>query len=635
MATTIKTNTKNTYYAQLTLTEGSYDIANNTSPVSYSVKLYSGNNNFSGYTIGYRVKINGVQVAYHKNSGNQTSMSSNSTKKVVSGKTTVTHNADGTKTISASVEIWTDDKYYLPVSLSGSGSMVLATIPRATTPTLTPSTVNLGESVTINLPRATTSFTHNLSYSIGSASGTIATGAGASHAWTVPLSLAEQIPNSTTGTVAITCNTYNGTALIGTKNVNLKVAVPSEVAPTITGIAYKDVEEHLDKYGGYVQGKSIPMLEVSATAQYSSIKQYKATYKGVTYSSSSNEVQLGLVAMAGTNSVTINAIDGRERTAELTETITVLPYSSPTVRLSATRCNADGTLNDEGEFVKTSCYVEISPINNINSKNTTLYYKKKSETEWNKEKEWSSYSVNEDVILPADTSYSYDIMLEVSDDFSQPKAISEIGTAEAILDFNSSGKGMAIGKVSEIDGLEVGWSTVFKEDVFIEGDLDAESLGGTVEITSGEPVKKKTVLTLNPDSEEVNLYTAEEIDNKFINKVLWSGGWYMTSAHTANLNEAISAQPHGIVLVWSAYASGASQDYYFHYHFIPKHHAASHNGVGVNFEMASNSGSNFANKYLYIRNTSITGHDDNNTTKAGTYVTYTNNNFVLRYVIGV
>ena len=36
-----------------------------------------------------------------------------------------------------------------------------------------------------------------------------------------------------------------------------------------------------------------------------------------------------------------------------------------------------------------------------------------------------------------------------------------------------------------------------------------------VEITDGEPTKESTVMTLNPNAEEVNLYTAEEIDAKF------------------------------------------------------------------------------------------------------------------------
>lgn len=37
-------------------------------------------------------------------------------------------------------------------------------------------------------------------------------------------------------------------------------------------------------------------------------------------------------------------------------------------------------------------------------------------------------------------------------------------------------------------------------------------LGGTVEITDGEPTKESTVLTVNPNGDTVNIYTAEEVD---------------------------------------------------------------------------------------------------------------------------
>lgn len=121
---TFTTNTNNTYYAVLTCTETG--ISGNTSKVAYSLTLYNGNNAFDGYTIGYEIYINGTQVAYHNNSGNQTAMSKYSSKLVVSGTTSaISHNSDGTKSVSVSVKIWTDNIYYLPVSLSASGTMAL------------------------------------------------------------------------------------------------------------------------------------------------------------------------------------------------------------------------------------------------------------------------------------------------------------------------------------------------------------------------------------------------------------------------------------------------------------------------------------------------------------------------------
>ena len=55
----------------------------------------------------------------------------------------------------------------------------------------------------------------------------------------------------------------------------------------------------------------------------------------------------------------------------------------------------------------------------------------------------------------------------------------------------------------------------------LENDLE---IGGTVEITNGAPTKESTVMTLNPNAEEVNLYTAEEIDTMLQNLPSGEGG---------------------------------------------------------------------------------------------------------------
>lgn len=127
----ITTNTNNTYYAVLNVTETNYNTSENYSDLYYEGILYSGYNNFSGYTIGYRVKIDNEEVAYQNNEGNQTSMSANSSKVVITGTKRVYHNPDGTKRgMSISFEIWTNNYSYLPVSLSASGTMDLTDIPR-------------------------------------------------------------------------------------------------------------------------------------------------------------------------------------------------------------------------------------------------------------------------------------------------------------------------------------------------------------------------------------------------------------------------------------------------------------------------------------------------------------------------
>ena len=118
-------------------------------------------------------------------------------------------------------------------------------------------------------------------------------------------------------------------------------------------------------------------------------------------------------------------------------------------------------------------------------------------------------------------------------------------------------------------------------------------------------------------------------------KVLWSGGYYMTAGHTIKLSEKISEQNQGIVLVFSALTEGAVGDYWWHHFFIPKYVVQENPGSGHCFTMTSGNFSIVAMKYLLIKDAEITGHNNNNLTGTASGITFNNARFVLRYVLGV
>ena len=120
-----------------------------------------------------------------------------------------------------------------------------------------------------------------------------------------------------------------------------------------------------------------------------------------------------------------------------------------------------------------------------------------------------------------------------------------------------------------------------------------------------------------------------------VNKVLWSGAYFMTAGHTITLSENVSAQPNGIALVFSCYSSSAAQNYWFCDFFVPKAVVASHGGSGHEFIMATNTFGTVAGKYLYISDDRIVGNDTNDDTGTASGISYKNNQFVLRYVYGV
>ena len=123
-------------------------------------------------------------------------------------------------------------------------------------------------------------------------------------------------------------------------------------------------------------------------------------------------------------------------------------------------------------------------------------------------------------------------------------------------------------------------------------------------------------------------------------KILWGGdmttGMYMTDGHTATLTENVSEQPNGIVLVFCYYNGTSDTNWGWIARFVPKLLVALEPGDGHIFELTNGKFGSVGTKYLYISDSQIKGHADNNATgTAGSGITYANNKFVLRYVLGV
>lgn len=121
-------------------------------------------------------------------------------------------------------------------------------------------------------------------------------------------------------------------------------------------------------------------------------------------------------------------------------------------------------------------------------------------------------------------------------------------------------------------------------------------------------------------------------------QILWgaslTSGMYMTESHTIGLLEPVSEQRHGIILVFCAYNGSSDTNYSWQSFFVPKQLVAL-SSSGHTFVLGRGKFTYTGTKYLYINDTTITGHADNNLTGTNNGITYANNKFVLRYVIGV
>lgn len=226
MATSSAMSTSNQYIKYtISVTQNSQSIADNTSNVTVKVRFYRTNTGYTSYGTGtVYCKINGTQYT----ASVVPSQGITNSGIVLFTKTlNISHGSDGTKKLTCSAWISHD----VVTSSEQSYTQTLTTIYRASKPTVSATSVKMGNTLTVTTNRKSSSFTHTLKYTFGGTTANIATGVGASYSWTVP-DLASECNNEVSGTATITCVTYNGSTLIGTETCAVTLDVPSKSTPS-------------------------------------------------------------------------------------------------------------------------------------------------------------------------------------------------------------------------------------------------------------------------------------------------------------------------------------------------------------------------------------------------------------------
>ena len=444
------------------------NVSANTSTIT--AKIYLVNDwslNIYGRTSS--ITINGTSQNYSSDS-----ISTTGTHLLGTVTQSVAHNSDGSKSIAMScvfnIQATISGTYYS--SISCSANVTLDTIPRASSVSMPAAT--MGSEVTISIDPAVDMFTHTLTYSFGSASGTITTKTSLlAVKWTPALTLANQIPNATSGTGTLTCYTYSGSTLIGTKSITITLKVPTSVVPTIGSFTATRVDGTVpSSWGIYVQNKSAVTLTISnaAGAYGSTIKAYSIT--GGSYSGSSSTLTTGVLVSSGTYTFTGKVTDSRGRTATKTVSISVVAYSPPSFTgYSSYRSNSSGTASDTGTYIRGLVNYTYASCSSKNSVTRATYYKRSSATSWtNASKSFSSGTAFTFGGGNISTEYTYDVKYTLTDAFSTISVTDTVSTAAVLMDFLSGGRGIAIGKVAETENcLEVSqdWTTKLNGPVYL------------------------------------------------------------------------------------------------------------------------------------------------------------------------
>lgn len=659
----------------------SQSTANNTTTLNWNLQLISGSAGeiISTTSKAWSVTVNGVAYS----GTNSVAIGNNTTKTLASGQTTIAHSSDGSKSFNYSFS-QAFSITFAGASIgtkTGSGTGTLNTIPRATTPTLSSTSADMGTTITINTPRASSSFTHDLAYSFaGGTYVSIQNGVATSTTWAIPLSLASSIPNTTNGTVTIRCITKNGSTTVGTTTALLTAKVPTTVIPTISSVALTEGATGLaSTYGAYIQSKSKVKASITASGAYgSTIKSYSSSLLGKTYTGASWTSDT--ITLSGTLSVVTTVTDSRGRTATKTTSFSVLSYAPPQITtFNVARYNSSGTADPDGIYLGARLVYSVTSLNSKNTATAKVEYKKSTDSTWTTLTTRTELSLDA-TLKPAGTTFStdyqWDFRVTLTDAFNSatPATYTAVLPSGAvILDIKADGKGIAFFKTSTKDGVDIDGAlpgsaialttnanlnnltspgfyviptTTISGTITNKPYTDTATASIRVEQTGTGMLKQivqkstKTDGVIYERGYDSSGWGAWSIVYSGGGKILWTGSYYMLASQTATFSEPLSQQQSGIVLVFSRYANTTAQDYQYSCHFIPKQlvtaaTAAGQTAAGVALTMATSKYEYIAGKYIRVTETGVSGDATNNATGTSNGITYNNGSFALRYIIGV
>lgn len=272
-----------------------------------------------------------------------------------SGTTVITHDADGTKSITVAASYNSNDSILGTASFST--TLVLPTIPRATTPTVSPSSGETAQAYTIGHDPASSSFYHDVAYGFDGEGGSftdIATniiGTDVSTDWTPAHSLITDA-TSDTATIRLITRDGSGGTIIGTKYINLPLSVPSSVKPTISSVLFADAQVSspdlpalMGGVGRFVQRWSKLQPTVTAAgASGSTVTDTDVTVNGQTVDSGSPFPSA--IALSGSVPYSAIATDSRGRVSTaFTGTVPVTAYNFPSLPTPTVQRTSDAAGN--------------------------------------------------------------------------------------------------------------------------------------------------------------------------------------------------------------------------------------------------------------------------------------------------
>ena len=432
------------------------NVGANTSTISYKVEAAGGS---AGWYMCGPCKVVVAGKTVYNNTGRWKQYKGT----LHSGTITVRHNNNGTASFSASIS--SAIYYYADGTGNGSKTWSLNTIPRASQPSVntwpdTVSSVNIGDSITIHMNKKA-SFTHKVTATFGNKTEVVTNSCVDNVVWNgfTLAKFAGQIPNATSGTLTFTVDTMNGSKKIGTKTVSVTANLPSTVVPSCSISSLTNTNNSFGCYAKLLSG--VKVKPTAAGVYGSTIRTLKISVTDMNdkTASSGTEYTFDPFQKIGSKKITVSATDSRGRSAITSMSITVVDYSFPTARISASRGTGSTTNNfvadDTGDHAKISSIGSVSGISG-NTITPILQYKVASQTAWtNIPVSASSTSFNDTCMISVSDTQAYDIRLIVRDKAGREAiATMTLSNGFATMDYKAGGDGIAFGKTANRAGID-------------------------------------------------------------------------------------------------------------------------------------------------------------------------------------
>jgi orf22 len=482
-------NNDRSYYLRLWVDQVSQNTTDNSSQVRVRLALTNGAHTFSDYDCSASVTIDGQTLSW---SGMPSMLSQNSSIMLIDKTVTIRHDNDGRKSFSLSAT-FSGGGGWSPGNLNIDGnSFTLTTIPRSSSVSVSPGVI--GNTITINISRQSSSYKHTVRYSWAGKSGTIASNVDTSTSWTIPIDFASDIPNSASGTGTIYVDTYSGSTKTGTQSTTLTASVPANIKPTFSGVTLSDLNgaaQNLIPNGNtFIQVISnIKVAFNGAVGSYgSSITGYYAEIVGKNQSTSSNGGSLGIMNYNGTIKIRASVSDSRGRWSDTREvSVTVLEYFAPALSFSIARTGSTSSTLTATRNAK------VAPLTVSGSqKNTmTLTFKVARLGTTNFQVDtgpatgsWTSVSslVNSQANLAGNylANQSWVVIGILEDKFTRTEFMVNVATESVVLSYDRSGVG--VNKIRERGALDVK-GDIFANDNPIQQHQLTRDNGSAFEVT--------------------------------------------------------------------------------------------------------------------------------------------------------